>query len=63
MSIKHGVGILTVTRIALWLKRMYFFSNFRRLDEINLGKHLQVSGEPLWLGEVLRADELSRRMA
>ena len=45
------------------LKRMYFVSNFRRLDEINLGKHLQVSGEPLWLGEVLRADELSRRMA
>jgi|SRR5579883_196981 len=45
------------------LKRMYFVSNFRRLDGINLGKHLQIRGESLWLGQVLRADELSRRMA
>lgn len=44
------------------LKRMRFVSNFRRLNRINLGKHLQVNNEPLWVGQVLTADELPRRM-
>lgn len=45
------------------LKRMYFVSNFRRINHINLGKHLQFRDTPCWLGEVLRADELPRRAA
>ncbi len=40
------------------LKQLYFVSNFRRLDRINLGKFQQVRDEPLWLGQVLRAEEL-----
>lgn len=45
------------------LKRMSFVSNFRRVDSINLGRHLQVKDTPCWLGQVLRADELLQRMA
>lgn len=43
------------------LKELYFVSNFRRLDRINLGQYLQVRDEPLWLGQVLRTDELVSR--
>ncbi len=45
------------------LKRMSFVSNFRRIDSCNLGRHLQVKNDPMWLGQVLQADELTQRMA
>ncbi len=45
------------------LKRMAFVSNFRRIDSCNLGRYLQVKNDPMWLGQVLQADELTQRMA
>jgi hypothetical protein len=44
------------------LKRMAFVSCFRRIDSCNLGRHLQVRSEPMWLGQVLQADELTQRI-
>jgi hypothetical protein len=52
------------TNAGRWrLKRMAFVSNFRRIDNCNLGRHLQVRNEPMWLGQVLCADELTQRIA